>query len=154
MMVGSHVLIGASSWMAVAPMLGGTINAAGLVCAAAGALLPDIDHPKSWVGRRLWLISLPLGTLLGHRGVTHSLFAVLLAVMVCHAEKANCHWLAPVVVGYLSHLGADLISGGVPLFWPLRRTVSLPLCRTGSWSEFAATAILLALLLQNRALQF
>lgn len=148
MMVGSHVLIGAASWIAAAPSLGARVSATGLACAVAGALLPDIDHPKSWVGRRLWLISHPVSGLFGHRGFTHSLLAVLLGGMVLQAQGTNGRWLMPVVVGYLSHLVADLVSGGIPLFWPVRHTIALRLCRTGSWSEVAVAALCLALLLQ------
>ena len=39
-------------------------------------LLPDIDHPKSFLGQRLKWISKPVARAFGHRGFTHSLFAV------------------------------------------------------------------------------
>ena len=42
----------------------------------------------------------------------------------------------PLVIGYLSHLGADLLtSSGLRLAWPLRKRRAIPLCRTGSLSE-------------------
>jgi inner membrane protein len=34
-----------------------------IACATAGALLPDIDHPASWVGRRVCVI---LTAMIGH----------------------------------------------------------------------------------------
>jgi len=151
MLVGSHVLLGAASWIAAAPALGTRIDGVGLICALVGALLPDIDHPKSWVGRRLWLISRLISSVFGHRGFTHSLFAVVLGGMAVLAQGADGRWLMPVVVGYLSHLAADLVSGGIPLLWPLRRNVAIRLCRTGSWSEIVVTAVCLALLLQAQA---
>ncbi len=40
-------------------------------------LLPDIDHPKSFLGQRLSWISKPVARAFGHRGFTHSLLAVL-----------------------------------------------------------------------------
>jgi inner membrane protein len=42
----------------------------------------------------------------------------------------------PLVVGYLSHLVADLLtSSGLRLAWPLRRRFAIPLCKTGSPGE-------------------
>ena len=42
----------------------------------------------------------------------------------------------PLVIGYLSHLAADLLtSSGLRLEWPLRQRQAIPLCRTGSLSE-------------------
>ena len=42
----------------------------------------------------------------------------------------------PLVVGYLSHLGADLLTtSGLRLAWPSRKRQAIPLCRTGSVSE-------------------
>lgn len=39
-------------------------------------LLPDIDHPKSFLGQRLKWVSKPIARAFGHRGFTHSLLAV------------------------------------------------------------------------------
>jgi inner membrane protein len=44
-----------------------------LYLVAGGALLPDIDHPQSAVGRVLFFLSYPLNKLFGHRGFVHSL---------------------------------------------------------------------------------
>ncbi|VEB43121.1 Inner membrane protein ydjM [Chromobacterium violaceum] len=54
----------------------------------AGSLLPDIDHPKSWLGRRIPFLSRPISYLFGHRGITHSLLAV---VGVFYASAACLH---------------------------------------------------------------
>jgi len=147
MMVGSHVLIGAATWMAAQHQFDPRFGLPGYALAALGALLPDLDHPKSWIGRRVWFVSYPVSYLFGHRGFTHSLLAVLLLVTAVNAENAHGHWWVPVIIGYLSHLAADLISGGIPLFWPLRQNINIRLCRTGSWSEVVVAAIWIAALL-------
>ena len=134
MMAGSHVAVGAAAWCVAAPHLGlPAMDAVSLGLAVVGSLLPDIDHPKSWVGRRVRPLSTCIGAILGHRGATHSLLAV-----------AGCGWLlfhdgtpravaAPVLVGYLSHLAGDLLTPrGLRLAWPLKGTWALPLCRSGS----------------------
>jgi inner membrane protein len=147
MMGGSHLLLGLGAWSAAAPLLGTRAEPFGLALAALGALLPDIDHPGSWVGRRLLPVSVPLAAVFGHRGLTHSLLAVGGGILALRVEGLG--WGAPpLAVGYLSHLVGDLVSGGVPLLWPSRRLFSLPLCRTGSLAEMgivgAATLWLLS----------
>ena len=54
MMAGSHVVVGIAAWVAAAPHLGlPALDGVPLAMAIGGSLLPDIDHPHSWVGRRL-----------------------------------------------------------------------------------------------------
>jgi len=148
MMVSTHLMAGllagagAVTWLqpqalGAAWVLGGAL---------VGALLPDIDHPKSWLGRRLPFISVPLAAVFGHRGITHSLLAVVgVAWALYYAlEQWNlgAGWgLAAagvgVAVGYLSHLLGDFAThGGVPWLWPYKKRFSLPLTfRSGSWFE-------------------
>jgi inner membrane protein len=137
MMARSHVVVGVAAWLAAAPLLQlAPARPAHLAFAIAGALLPDIDHPRSWVGRRARPLSTVIAAGLGHRGITHSAIAVLaLAALVAHAGGGRGVSSA-LAVGYLSHLAADLLTPrGLRLAWPLRRTWSLPLCRTGSPME-------------------
>ncbi|HTH16296.1 MAG TPA: metal-dependent hydrolase [Magnetospirillum sp.] len=142
MMAGSHVVAGAACW-AVAAKLGGypPADPQALASAALGALLPDIDHPQSWAGRKLKPISVPLAMLVGHRGITHSLIAVVAALLAISAFGTA--WMAaPVAIGYLSHLAADgLTPSGVPLLWPSRRRFTLNLCRTGGMIEIILIGI-------------
>jgi inner membrane protein len=137
MVARSHVLIGLAGWLVAAPGLHlPPLDAVSLGLAAGGALLPDLDHPKSWVGRRTRPLSTLLAAVLGHRGLTHSALAVFaLAALLAHAgSRRGVVW--PVVVGYMSHLAADLLTArGLRLAWPLRRHWGVPLCRTGSPAE-------------------
>jgi inner membrane protein len=137
MMAGSHVVVGVAAWGWVAPHLGlAPLDAVSLALAIGGALLPDIDHPSSWVGRRARIVSRPLAAMLGHRGFTHSILAVVGCAMLLRWHGVHRGIVAPVVVGYLSHLGADLLtSSGLRLAWPLQRRFAFPLCRTGSPAE-------------------
>lgn len=134
-------------WTLAARAAGWHIDPATLGLAALGALAPDIDHPKSWVGRRLRFLSVPVSMIFGHRGITHS----LLAVVACVAMMTGDGWgpgdgwgwkAAPVWIGYLSHLLADsLTPAGVPLFWPIKRTFGLALARTGSPLEWLLVGV-------------
>ncbi|HWL81864.1 MAG TPA: metal-dependent hydrolase [Roseomonas sp.] len=146
MMAGSHIALGAAAWFAAAPRLGlPALDPAMLGLAVFGALLPDVDHPKSWVGKLLRPVSTVLATVLGHRGVTHSLVAVVGCAALLVRQNVPLAITAPLVVGYLSHLAADLLTpGGLRLAWPLRGTYSLPLCRTGSPFEPLVVALALS----------
>ncbi|ENX6701317.1 metal-dependent hydrolase, partial [Escherichia coli] len=96
-------------------------------------LLPDIDHPKSFLGQRLKWISKPIARAFGHRGFTHSLLAVF-ALLVTFYLKVPESWFIPadalqgMVLGYLSHILADMLTpAGVPLLWPCRWRFRLPI---------------------------
>jgi inner membrane protein len=145
MMAGSHVVLGGAAWLAGAPLLGEPVmSPLALGLAVSGALLPDVDHPKSWVGRRLRPVSTVLGKLLGHRGFTHSLAAVAGCCWLLLSRGVPRAMIAPLVVGYLSHLAGDLLTpGGLRLAWPLKGTWALPICRSGSPVEpFIVAAVL------------
>lgn len=99
----------------------------------AGSLLPDIDHPKSWLGRRILFLSLPISAIFGHRGITHSFLAV--AAVAWGMWYLIAHWqlsagwsvfAVGIGAGYLSHLLGDWASNsGVPLMWPNTRRFSM-----------------------------
>ncbi len=99
--------------------------------ALVSALLPDLDHPRSLLGRQLPWISGPLSRLFGHRGFTHSLLAVGMGVW--GLAQVEAPWLLSgavkdaLIVGYLSHLLGDWLTPmGIPLLWPWRRRFRLP----------------------------
>jgi inner membrane protein len=134
MMARSHVVVGLAAWVAAAPLL--RLPALEPLClglAVAGSLLPDLDHPGSWVGRRSRPVSTVVAAMLGHRGLTHSAIAVFaLVALLAHAGYQRSA-VSALAIGYLSHLAADMLTPrGLRLAWPLRRTWGLPLCRSGS----------------------
>ena len=45
---------------------------------AVGSLLPDIDHPSSYLGKRHKMVSGVTNKAFGHRGITHSLLGFIL----------------------------------------------------------------------------
>lgn len=144
MLAGSHVIFASATWLLAAHQLGlgapadpFPFDPVSLGAAIAGSLAPDIDHPKSFIGRRLKPLSVPISWAFGHRGLSHSAWALAAcgyAVLGPHA----CPYAIPFVVGYLSHLAGDLITpAGLALMWPLRRrrTFALPIMKTGSFLE-------------------
>ena len=96
-------------------------------------LLPDIDHPRSTLGQRFRWISQPIARAFGHRGFTHSLLAVLGGIALLKFNLPH-DWPVPgdalhgMVLGYLSHIAADMLTpAGVPLLWPCRWRFRLPI---------------------------
>jgi inner membrane protein len=142
MMAGSHVVVGLGAWTLVAPHLGlPSMDPLALGLTTIGSLLPDIDHPSSWVGRRVPMISRPLAAMFGHRGVTHSVLAVLVCLLFLRWQGFSRTVVDPLVIGYLSHLAADLLTtSGLRLAWSSRKRQAIPLCRTGSVGEAVVVA--------------
>ena len=199
----THAVIGACACVPLAILLGGSVMLP--ICAAAGAIgavLPDIDHPRSTLGRwapwpavavtnhrtgfvahgRRWFG----GYTVWHRGETHSICAAGIAVLATLGIGrwlfgATFAWLqqrgappvgnlpefawglaavaaAAVLVGYLSHLVADMANPSPQmLWWPLSRRMVHPrwapaipeASAQGQWLEHGAVvaAIVLAMLL-------
>ncbi|CAM3847301.1 metal-dependent hydrolase [Alkalicoccus chagannorensis] len=113
------------------------------VGALAGSLAPDVDEHRSWIGRRLPVVSHMLSLVFGHRGATHSAAAVLLlwgVYMLFPLELT-----AGLLFGYIVHLLCDLCSvRGIPVLLPLSKTRwKIPLYRTGGWIEWLLLAVML-----------
>jgi len=53
-----------------------------VLCAVLGSLAPDIDYPRSTLGRLVPWISKPIEQRFGHRAVTHSLIGTVVATIV------------------------------------------------------------------------
>jgi inner membrane protein len=112
-----------------------------LRAAALGSLAPDLDSPKSYLGRRVRPVSWTVKSLVGHRGFTHSLLASCLVFLsLAAARQYHPGWFSYFMalgISYLSHVFADwLTTEGVPLFWPDQRRFRSPLSfRTGGLFE-------------------
>jgi inner membrane protein len=91
--------------------------AAGIII---GSLLPDIDEPNSYVGRRSLGMSNKVKQAFGHRGMTHSIiiWAIIAAVLL---SESHSLFFYGFIIGYLLHIIEDFFSvQGVPLFWPFQ----------------------------------
>ena len=94
----------------------GDLNFPNAMALCAGTLLPDIDHPGSYMGKRIKFISKVANKTLGHRGGTHSLlFAGLVYaffVWIRNLYFAQAAYFVPfwILCGYLLHLSEDSFS--------------------------------------------
>ncbi|SET01314.1 metal-dependent hydrolase [[Clostridium] polysaccharolyticum] len=86
------------------------------------AALPDIDHPKSHLGRRFRFLSKTLFKAFGHRTFTHSLlFCFLMGYLFMQLHTSVG---IGVFCGILSHILLDMLtpfSKGVALLYPIKK---------------------------------
>lgn len=123
-----------------------------IVGIALGSLLPDIDEPKSKVGRKVPVLSHGIKLFFGHRGITHTLLAsFLVSCLLLYFLKAFPSSIATgLTLGYLFHILEDSFSpDGVPLFYPLTKKhfgihlFRFHLYRTGGFREHAILVVAL-----------
>lgn len=94
-------------------LLGGTMT-------MVGSLLPDIDHPQSFLGRRMKIISRPIYRLWGHRTITHSILMIgALGLLI--DTLGNKYITLGIVLGMMGHVLLDLLclGSGVAFLYPL-----------------------------------
>jgi len=138
MLARTHLVFGVAA-VSVASCFGVVpANPVTIIAALFGSLLPDVDHPKSSFGRKILPISWAISRVFGHRGITHSVFAVAaLNYALIFKGGALPPWCAAIMLGYLSHLISDWLTPmGIPFLWPYRKKFSSPLVvRTGGAGE-------------------
>ena len=123
MMGHTHMLIGAALGLGVALSTHADSNHTLLLLGVGGlvALLPDIDHPKAPIRRKLGCLGNLLFGRLKHRGITHTLIAILAVAAAAYSA------LPPligelVIMAYYSHILADMLTvSGLPVFWPYKK---------------------------------
>lgn len=94
-----------------------------------GSLIPDIDHRKSYIGRKAKITSAVLNKTLGHRGVTHSpiIMTIFIGIMYMLTKLIiYTHLLKFLFIGLLtgviSHIFLDFLTkGGIPLLYPFNK---------------------------------
>ncbi len=110
---------------------------------AAGALLPDLDHPQSALGRIFFFFSIPLNKLAGHRRFWHS-FILWGAVTCMGLFWGPLGWIGG---GALSHVFLDCLNvSGVQALVPFSEKVCVLFDRrfrlaTGTQAELALLVV-------------
>ncbi|MDJ0330231.1 metal-dependent hydrolase [Planococcus sp. S3-L1] len=109
-----------------------------------GAVIPDICHGGSKIGRSLPVLSKIINGLFGHRTFTHSLlFLALIAWLLSKFMPVEAI-SAGLLVGMISHIVLDMATKrGVKFFFPFKWTVRFPItATTGGASESLVFALL------------
>ncbi len=139
MLHASHLMIGTGLFLILSPIIGTPITAAGIIVTAISSLIPDIDHPKSFISD--WnafnkMISTGISSATSHRGITHTVYGlvawvVIIATFLNYLGRAVFSpILMGAIIGYFSHLLIDSMNpqgirwlgkeGGIHLKGPIK----------------------------------
>ncbi|MCY7710260.1 metal-dependent hydrolase [Bacillus safensis] len=139
----THIMGGIAASTAVAYYYGFdpvTMAAAG----SAGALIPDLCHTKSKIGRKFPLLSTLISSVFGHRTFTHSLLFLLIIYFLATTYIPNDSLSIGLLGGMASHLILDAGTvNGIKFLFPASIKVRLPFyVKTGSTGEQVVLAAL------------
>lgn len=122
-----------------------SLSIGNLVAVGIGSLLPDIDHPKSFIGNRTRGISDGVGLVFGHRGLAHSILGVVFFFFASRLLLSSLQlpsvWGEWFTTGYIAHLIEDSFSkNGVAWLQPIYKKriqfgFKIVYYRTGKLSE-------------------
>lgn len=115
-----------------------------LISGVAGAVLPDICHGGSKIGRTFPVLSKVINKLFGHRTFTHSLLFLMIMAVLLNSFAVNEAFTAGLLVGMASHYVLDMATkNGIKLLFPLKMTVRFPITTTtGGTVEYFVFAAL------------
>lgn len=75
----THAAAGAFIGVLIGQLTGSPLE--GFFLGMFAGLLPDIDHPRSTLGRKRKSLSLAVNAIAGHRGITHTVWFCLVAAV-------------------------------------------------------------------------
>ncbi len=96
-------------------------------------LIPDIDHPRSFLGYKFKFISIMIFNLFGHRTITHSFLGLILLILfIIYINifflKFNFDIIFAIFLGYFSHIFCDMFTyKGVFFLWPYKIKFRIPI---------------------------
>ncbi|WP_282154488.1 metal-dependent hydrolase [Cytobacillus gottheilii] len=132
----THIVSSLTAGAGLAIMLNYPFHIGYVIGICFGSLLPDIDEPRSFIGRRSFGLSKYVKQKYGHRGITHSLFAWMLVSFVFLIYPSFL--TVGISLGYLFHIIGDLFSvRSIPIlapFTPVRPNLPFTY-KTGSITE-------------------
>lgn len=115
-----------------------------------GSLFPDIDSPKSYLGRKIKIIS----KLSKHRGFFHSVIPLAIIYFLTK-YLIGFNFALAFAVGFISHIALDMITKEGIHFFPLGIHIRGPV-KVGGFLEklFLLTQILFIILFFTRFIVF
>ena len=149
MMAQTHLAFGLLFALILAPVLHASNNWLFFSIVLFCALLPDIDHPQSKIGRKIF-VSKIFNLLFGHRGFFHAIWIPLALGLIVGAWLGFVYGIA-IVIGYVSHLFSDgLTKSGINMIHPINQLRMQGFVETGGiieWLVFVLIAGINAILL-------
>lgn len=135
----THIATSTACTIALTQVTELSLTPALLIGVVIGSIAPDIDEPKSKIGRKAPVVSHGVKLVFKHRGFTHTLAACLLVATLLFYfwTQIPVPLAIGFTLGYLFHvLGDALSSSGVPLLYPFtKRRFMIPLYSTGGIRE-------------------
>jgi len=164
-LIASHMIVDTLQATPSLPLFltGASVYASVTVGGFIGSLFPDVDHPNSYMGRRLPFLSRPIqlasktskDSFLKHRGLFHTLLFVfclslgLYALMSYFIDGLMFHVLRFFLIGFflgnVNHILLDTCTkSGTYLFYPfVKKKISILPVVTGSFSEVVFAGVYL-----------
>ena len=125
MIAPTHIIGGQLSYFIVSWWAGHPPHIVETLVAGFAALLPDLDHKKSFISRLIPLSEEGHDLLGKHRTFTHSVIAIALVWLITRFLPDGL--ALAVLSGYVSHILLDLMTkSGVKLFWPSQSRAAFP----------------------------
>ena len=157
----THMSFGVLLTEFILTSLGIEPNTTTLALSGIGSLLPDIDTPKSALGR-IFPFSKIIEHKYGHRQITHSWIFIVLSILFFSPFILFLGFLkyAGIIIGIISHIMIDMANpSGVPLFYPSPSRFVFPENKSSrievnSKKEYILLAILLFLVAVTTPLSF
>jgi len=140
----THLAAGILAAIALTKYIPSKSSIAFLAAVIIGSVAPDIDCPKSRVGKKLKIISWMLNFLFKHRGFMHTIYP---AAIIFLTFTFLDHKLIGTgfLIGYTVHLIADsLTQEGIQPFLPLSKKRVKGLIKTGGLAEYGLFLLILA----------
>jgi inner membrane protein len=126
----THIVAGVSAMSFVALLIPAyNLNLTHILVGSIAAMLPDIDNPRTFIGRILFFLSNPIDRKYGHRTITHSLIATFAiggtAYLALYIYSRSPTQYLPIVatifICYFSHIFFDAMTKqGVMIYYPAR----------------------------------
>lgn len=149
----THIIGGTAAALAYTALVndapGPDILAVAAIFGAAGGLVPDIDHPRSKISRKLPVVNSIVSFFCSHRGFFHTpiLYFALWWLSSSFLPASVSSIMVFLWIGALSHLSLDALNRtGVPILFPLlTKRFSVCAVRLGGRAEhflrFALTVL-------------
>ena len=100
-----------------------------------GSGLPDIDNASSKLGSKIWPLSKLIEIFLGHRGIFHSIWLIILIPGIVYLYLSKIYGIA-LFIGYFSHVLMDgFTKKGVNFLNPFLELRLRGFLETGSFLE-------------------
>jgi inner membrane protein len=104
-----------------------------------GAAFPDIDHPRSKMGK----LARPFSYLFEHRGFFHSFLAIAVLTFLIYIISGSMLYSIAFLLGYASHILTDALTPqGIAPLHPILKFRLRGFLNTGTMYEYAFFLVL------------